>query len=456
MTNWLAANWLEIFGVVTSVGYLYLEIKQKPQMWILGFVCSFVYIFVFFRAKIYADMSLNVYYVIISVYGFILWQKDKITKRKKENNSADTISYSGLSWKLGIILLLMTTLIYVLMVYVLKNYTDSPVPYKDSLVTALSITATWMLAKKIIQHWFIWIFVNFFSVYLFYTRGLYPTSVLFVFYGSLSVVGYLNWKNTSTSKSRKRDLEYKRPKLFPVLPLNFLKGTWSVKDPSYFRFFQELKSPLGDLGAKHIILADGLFPSFQQVQNLLREAESIVCCDGAAQKLLNFGIEPQYIVGDLDSLSKEFKQDFAQKIIQNTDQETNDLTKAVEFCISKNWKQIAILGATGLREDHTIANISLLCDYKKRLDEIIMISDFGIFTPILETTTFKSFSGQQVSIFSLNPETKLTFKGLKYPVISQSFTSWWQGTLNSSLGNSFEIILHNEGAVIVYAAYKIA
>ena len=204
---------------------------------------------------------------------------------------------------------------------------------------------------------------------------------------------------------------------------------------------------------KNIILADGLFPSSERVQNLLREAETIVCCDGAAQKLLDFGIEPNYIVGDLDSLSEEFKQNFAQKLIQNTDQETNDLTKAIEFCISKNWKQIAILGATGLREDHTIANISLLCDYKKKVDDIVMISDFGIFTPVLKTTTFQSFPNQQVSIFSLNPETKLTFKGLKYPVTNQSFTSWWQGTLNSATDNSFEIILHNEGAVIVYITY---
>ncbi|MDR0232427.1 MAG: thiamine diphosphokinase [Dysgonamonadaceae bacterium] len=204
---------------------------------------------------------------------------------------------------------------------------------------------------------------------------------------------------------------------------------------------------------KYIILADGLFPSSEQVQNLLKKAETIVCCDGAAQKLLDFGIEPQYIVGDLDSLSKEFKQRFAQKIIQNSDQETNDLTKAVEFCISKNWKQVAILGATGLREDHTLGNISLLCNYKKQLDEVVMISDFGIFTPIFETTIFKSFPEQQISVFSLNPETKLTFKGLEYPVENQSFTSWWQGTLNAALGDSFEIILHNKGEVIVYITF---
>jgi len=190
----LAANWLEIFGVVTSLWYLYLEIKQKPLMWILGIVSSLIYVFVLFRAKIYADMSLYIYYVIISVYGFILWQKDKVSAKGENDNSANEITYTSLSWNLGIILVLVTILIYVLIVYVLKNYTDSPVPYRDSLATALSIVATWMLAKKIIQHWFIWIFANFFSVYLFYTRNLYPTAILFIFYGALSVVGYLNWK----------------------------------------------------------------------------------------------------------------------------------------------------------------------------------------------------------------------------------------------------------------------
>lgn len=194
-------NWLEIFGVVASLWYLYLEIKQKPPMWILGSICSLIYVIVFYRAKIYADMSLNIYYVIISVYGFILWQKDKASAESRNDDSADKITYTNLSWKLGIVLLLITISIYVLIVCILKNFTDSPVPYRDSLVTTLSIVATWMLAKKIIQHWFIWIFVNFFSVYLFYTRNLYPTSILFVFYGTLSIVGYLNWKKNPAPKS---------------------------------------------------------------------------------------------------------------------------------------------------------------------------------------------------------------------------------------------------------------
>ncbi len=193
MLSFLITHWLEIFGVITSLIYLYLEIKQKPQMWILGFVCSVLYSIVFFQSKIYADMSLNIYYVLISIYGFILWQKDKKDIQVKDSASPE-ITYQNISFPLGIILGCITILIYALYVYVLVNYTDSPIPYLDSLVTALSITATWMLAKKIIQHWFIWIFVNFFSIYLFYTRGLYFTMFLFACYGIMSIVGYLKWK----------------------------------------------------------------------------------------------------------------------------------------------------------------------------------------------------------------------------------------------------------------------
>lgn len=190
MLHWLFEHWFEIFGALTSLVYLYLEIRQKPQMWILGFLCSFIYVIVFYRSKIYADMSLNVYYMFVSVYGFILWNKNKKNTDEKEPE----ISYVNLRISLGLILLLLTVSIYFLIAYILDHHTDSPVPYLDSLVTACSITATWMLAKKIIQHWYVWIFVNFLSVYLFYNRALYPTMILFVCYGVMSIIGYLKWK----------------------------------------------------------------------------------------------------------------------------------------------------------------------------------------------------------------------------------------------------------------------
>ncbi len=201
-----------------------------------------------------------------------------------------------------------------------------------------------------------------------------------------------------------------------------------------------------------IILANGEFPKNAILLEKLRCANAIICCDGAVQKLLDFGKEPSVIIGDLDSISDEHKTKFADIIIHNPDQETNDLTKAVNFCIQNNFDVVEILGATGLREDHTIGNISLLANYAEVLPTVKMFTDYGVFTAISQTTTFESYNKQTVSIFSITPETLITTKNLAYSVENRTFRSWWEGTLNQSLGEQFTIIL-NRGKVIVFQLF---
>ncbi len=187
MTEWVAKNWVEIIGALTGLAYLYFEIKQKIFLWPLGIITSVFYIIIFYTSKFYADMSLQFYYVFISIYGWYNWSKGTENK----NSSLPVIN---LSKKLGIILFFVHLGILYLIYYILKHYTDSPVPFWDALTTSLSIVATWMLSKKIIELWYIWIFVNFVSMILYIYKGLYPTTVLFLFYGLLSYKGYLEWK----------------------------------------------------------------------------------------------------------------------------------------------------------------------------------------------------------------------------------------------------------------------
>jgi len=226
-----------------------------------------------------------------------------------------------------------------------------------------------------------------------------------------------------------------------------------------------------------LILADGAFPTTHKRQDLLRNAENIVCCDGATAKLLDFGREPVAIVGDMDSISPELKAQFAAKIHQVSEQETNDLTKAVDYCIAQGFDEIAILGATGLREDHTLGNIALLADYAPRLKSVCLLTDYGRIDafrsgmhaddydePGLDTkapevcTTrdgtytvarFQSFQGQQVSIFSLTPDAQVTSLGLQYPLENRNLTSWWQGTLNESSGDQFSLSI-DKGVLLIY------
>lgn len=159
-------------------------------MWVVGLVSSLVYVLVFFQNKFYADALLNLYYVVISLYGFWMWKLGKSLSKEDETHH----SYTTLTWKLTVKLSIVTVAIFSLIYFVLIKYTDSPVPIGDSVVTTLSFVATWMLTRKMIEQWFIWMFVNSLSVYLFMYKDLKPTALLYLCYGILSVVGYLKWK----------------------------------------------------------------------------------------------------------------------------------------------------------------------------------------------------------------------------------------------------------------------
>ena len=201
-----------------------------------------------------------------------------------------------------------------------------------------------------------------------------------------------------------------------------------------------------------IILADGNFPVHEIPLGYLHGDNDIICCDGSAESLVNAGIEPVAIVGDMDSLSNELVNRFAEKIYIDENQETNDLTKAVKWCREMNFDDIVILGATGKREDHTIGNISLLAEYAARIN-VKMVTDTGILIPFLKSCTVQSFPGQQISIFSIDPKTEITSEGLKFPLDHYKISNWWVATLNEALGDSFSLKF-KEGRIIVYLKFK--
>lgn len=203
-----------------------------------------------------------------------------------------------------------------------------------------------------------------------------------------------------------------------------------------------------------VIVANGEFPTSSVVLSVLDQAKMIVACDGAAQTLLAKGYIPHTIVGDLDSLTPEVKSRFAAIVVHNPDQETNDLTKAVEYVSGKEIQSVCIIGATGLREDHTLANISLLAQYQSLFSEIKLMTDFGIFSAIKQSQRFESFKKQKISIFSLPPLVPVSVRNLKYPIEERILNSWWEGTLNESVNDSFEVLLHGEGNVLVYQVYE--
>jgi len=208
--TWISNNSIEVFGAVTGIIYVFLEIRQTIWLWPVGIVTSTVYIWVFFVSKIYADMSLQVYYLIISVLGWYWWVSGSGKGVKKQGGGQSTEAENGrmvegekeelqvtrLKLRTGIVLAVVFVILYIAMWLVLTRLTDSPVPVRDAFITSLSIIATWMLARKIYEHWYLWIVVNFVSAVLFLARGLYPTVILYIVYGIMSFAGLIEWKKT--------------------------------------------------------------------------------------------------------------------------------------------------------------------------------------------------------------------------------------------------------------------
>jgi len=199
-----------------------------------------------------------------------------------------------------------------------------------------------------------------------------------------------------------------------------------------------------------IILAAGDFPSHPvPLAALEQNRDRIICCDGAAEALLQNGLQPMMVIGDGDSLSQEKQKLLSDRMICDAEQETNDLTKAVHYAISQNYKRLLILGATGKREDHTIGNISLLADYMD-IANVCMLTNYGTLVPVKGNAIFTSCPGQQISIFCMDRQ-PLTFYGLKWPVKNRIINRWWEATLNEALSDRFEI--QTTGKVIVFLAY---
>jgi nicotinamide mononucleotide transporter len=209
--SWLSNNYIEVFGAITGIIYVFLEIRQNIWLWPLGIITSGIYVWIFFTGKLYADMSLQTYYVIISILGWWWWMKDEGQRaecegKKRRLGERETgrggevekivLMVTRLKLKTGLILLVVFIILYFIMWLVLSRLTDSPVPGWDSFLTSLSIVATWMLARKIYEHWFLWIVVNAVSVMLYFTRGLYPTVVLYLVYAVMSFIGLKAWRRT--------------------------------------------------------------------------------------------------------------------------------------------------------------------------------------------------------------------------------------------------------------------
>ena len=202
-----------------------------------------------------------------------------------------------------------------------------------------------------------------------------------------------------------------------------------------------------------VIVANGEVPSSELSLSVLNEMKRVVCCDGAFQKLLSINVVPDVVVGDGDSMDGELLNDHEIPYYPDRSEEYNDLQKALKYCTANGYNDVLLMGCGGLREDHFIANLSIMvmCSVQMHL---AMLTEHGIFNVLRGTSTFRSFPGMQVSVFSRSPHTKLTFKGLKYPVNDRSFNWLWEGSLNEAVGDAFTVEASDKEPVVIYRTIR--
>ncbi len=201
-----------------------------------------------------------------------------------------------------------------------------------------------------------------------------------------------------------------------------------------------------DFDPHAVIVGGGDFPSHKIPLSLIHNTPKVVCCDGAADEYITHGLTPWRIVGDGDSLSDATKAKYHDIIRINPDQETNDQTKAVEYLAAKGICDIAIVAATGRREDHTLGNISLLIEYLRKGLNVRIYTDYGMMVACSGNQMFQCPKGTAISIFGFGTKGMIS-EGLAYPI--RDFTSWWQGTLNKSLTDQFSISCQGEYIVFI-------
>ena len=181
------SSW-EITAVVLALVYLVLAIRENIGCWIAAILSTSIYVVLMYQAGLYMESGLQVFYIAMAVYGWYSWMHGEGPENRLQVSS----------WPLRrhVVPFFLIVLLALASGFVLTRYSDAAMPYLDSFTTWGAIVATWMVARKIIQNWHYWFIIDSVSIYLFVSRGLWLTALLFVLYLVLIVIGYFKWRQS--------------------------------------------------------------------------------------------------------------------------------------------------------------------------------------------------------------------------------------------------------------------
>jgi len=194
LENILNTSYLEIIAVIFGLLSVWFAKKVNILVFPTGIISVVIYMYICFGAKLYADAGINFVYFVMSIYGWYAWTR--VGEQKKER------PISMCSKKEHIINIFMFVFFFLILNYILKNYTDSNVPVWDSFTTSIFIVAMWLMAIKKVENWIYWIIANVISIPLYFYKGLVLTSFQFTVFLIIAVLGYIEWKKQFKESSK--------------------------------------------------------------------------------------------------------------------------------------------------------------------------------------------------------------------------------------------------------------
>ena len=196
ISNFIVQNWLEITAVIFAILYLILAVKQNILCWIAGIISSVLYFFIMQKAGLYMEAYLQVFYVVMGIYGWSQWSA----------SNASNPSFIVNTWSKYQHMIAISIILFLLALasgLILEKFTNAVFPFIDALTTWGAIVATYMVAKKLLENWIYWFVIDSISIFLFMSRGLVLTSILFFIYLIIIYFGYKSWARIKDNGSIK-------------------------------------------------------------------------------------------------------------------------------------------------------------------------------------------------------------------------------------------------------------
>lgn len=189
MTQWSSQHWLELVAASAAVMYLLLAIRENIWCWLFAFISTSLYVYVFYGVSLLSESLLNVFYLIMAIYGWLSWYRADFQHHERRKS----IQSWPVSRHIGAIVL---TGICVPILGFWMSRLGADYPYGDAFTSCFAVLATFMVVHKVLENWYYWLIINSVSIYLYWQKSMYPTVVLFLIYLVLVFFGIRSWRRS--------------------------------------------------------------------------------------------------------------------------------------------------------------------------------------------------------------------------------------------------------------------